>query len=136
MCEEIPVQDLHKGVGTVLVVDDEPDVLEVMEQILLLAGYTVVTARDGIDAMHVFEERYEEFRAVVLDMTMPGLSGKEAYKQMRGIAAAIPIVLASGYSEEEAIERIGDVSAPLFLQKPFRSKELLHAVDTAIRTAN
>jgi signal transduction histidine kinase/ActR/RegA family two-component response regulator len=130
----VPVQEDVEG--TVLVVDDEPDVLEVMEQILILAGYSVVTARDGYDAMDVFEQRHEELRAVILDMTMPGLSGKEAYEQMRGITAAIPIVLASGYSEEEVIERIGDVSAPLFLQKPFQSKELLNAVDAAIRTTN
>ncbi len=134
--EETSTDDLNEAVGKVLVVDDEPQVLDVMGQILRRAGYTVVTAVDGLDAMNVFEENYEELRAVVLDMTMPGLSGKEAYKQMRGIAAAIPIVLASGYSEEEVIERIGDVSAPLFLQKPFQSKELLRAVDTAIRTTN
>ena len=134
--EDAPTHVEEDVTGTVLVVDDEPDVLDVMEQILLLAGYSVVTARDGHDAMDVFEQRHEELRAVVLDMTMPGLSGKEAYQQMRGITAAIPIVLASGYSEEEVIERIGDVSAPLFLQKPFQSKELLRAVDTAIRTTN
>ncbi len=134
--EETQTDDLSAVAGTVLVVDDEPQVLDVMKQILHNAGYTVVTACDGNDAMGVFEERVEELCAVVLDMTMPGLSGKEAYKQMRRITGAIPIVLASGYSEEEVIERIGGVSAPLFLQKPFQSKELLHAVNMAIRTTN
>jgi two-component system, cell cycle sensor histidine kinase and response regulator CckA len=67
---------------------------------------------------------------------MPGLSGKEAYQKMRGIEAAIPIVLASGYSEEEVIERMGGAKAPHFLQKPFQSKDLLQAVGTAIRTMN
>jgi len=134
--EDILVEDLGDAAGTVLVVDDEPQVLDVMTQILHHAGYTVVTACDGDDAMLVFEERHQELRAVVLDMTMPGLSGKEAYQQMRGITAAIPIVLASGYSEEEVFERIGGANAPLFLQKPFQSKELLHAVDSAIRTTN
>jgi CheY-like chemotaxis protein len=135
-CKEPPESDPIGTTGTVLVVDDEPHVLEVMKRALGRAGYEVLTASDGADALTLFEERYKELQAVVLDMTMPGFNGKEAYERMRGIAAAVPIVLASGYTEEEVIERVGEANAPLFLQKPFQSKELLHAVESAIRATN
>ena len=131
--QDPPQEESSAATGTVLVVDDEPQVLDVMKRILCRAGYTVVTASDGHDAMNIFRQRHEELQVVVLEMTMPRLNGKEVYEQMREITVAIPIVLASGYSEQEVIEHVGDANAPHFLQKPFESKELLQAVSMAIR---
>jgi len=113
------------GQGTVLVADDEEMVRTIARRILEEAGFEVIEAQDGQEAVRIFEERSDGIIAVLLDMTMPHMSGDEAFSRMRSISPGIRIILSSGYSEQDATSRFAGKGLTGFLQKPYRSTELL-----------
>jgi signal transduction histidine kinase/ActR/RegA family two-component response regulator len=123
-----------QGEGTVLVVDDEPMVRDVAEAILRRQGLTVVTATDGEDAVRVFSADPDRFAVVLLDLTMPRLSGAEAFRQIRAIRPEASVILMSGYSEEEAGGRFAGKGLAGFLEKPFSTQGLSAAIERVLGT--
>jgi len=119
------------GTGKVLVVDDEEMVRRIARLALERAGYTVLLAGDGEQAVEIFRREAGEVRLVALDMTMPGMSGEEALRQLREIRREVPVIISSGYSEEEAFQRFGN-SIDGFLHKPYGIPELARAVQAAL----
>ncbi len=109
---------------TILVVDDEPTLLDLLGDVLWDAGYTVVTASDGTAALQAVTR--ETPNLVLMDVMMPGLDGREAAKAMRAEAngAAIPIVLMSAAVNLAPL----DAGVSGFLPKPFDLDELLNLV--------
>ena len=85
------------GKGTVLVVDDETAVRTISARLLEKIGYHTVEAAGGEDALELYR-RERDFTLVVLDLTMPGLSGRETLKKLREIDPEVRCLLASGYS--------------------------------------
>ena len=114
--------------GVVLVVDDEPGVRAVTSQILQRAGLSVLTAVDGFDAIRQFEEHSEEIRAVLLDLTMPGLDGGEVFQRLIAINPCVRVILFSGYDEQDVSRRFGRTPPAGFLRKPFTAPELLKCI--------
>ncbi len=110
------------GKSRVLVADDEEDVRVICEQILHELGYEVVLATDGAAALALAEIR--DVDAFLLDVTMPKLNGAAAARALREKGFAAPIVLMSGYAEEDLLRRGLTVDADGFLKKPFRAGEL------------
>ncbi|MDX9973255.1 MAG: PAS domain S-box protein [FCB group bacterium] len=126
-----------RGSGTVLLVDDEETVRMVTRRVLELAGFSVLLACDGVEGVEMFKEHAPNLSAVLLDMTMPRMSGEEALRQMRGIRAEVPIVLSSGYNEPDALEHFSSDGPSGFIQKPYRAEELItkmHSVLASCRT--
>jgi PAS domain S-box-containing protein len=123
------------GHGTVLVVDDEPVVRKMAAHGLERFGYTVITAEDGREGLERFRELHSRLTLVILDMTMPVMSGEEALQEMRLIDARIPVVLSSGYSEVEAIGRFAGKGIAGFLQKPYTLTSLGEKVRKILREA-
>ncbi|MFN7992386.1 MAG: PAS domain S-box protein [Bryobacteraceae bacterium] len=122
----------RKESGTVLVVDDEAGVRNLTRLILEDTGYTVLTAVDGGDAVQVFRDHAAEISAVLLDMTMPVMSGEDALSEIRKIRADVPVILCSGYSFPEAgSPAIGQAAAD-FLKKPYDPAELADVVRKAM----
>lgn len=113
-----------KGSGTILIVDDEENVREPTKFMLSRFGFTVLTAEDGLQALEIFRNRSLEINCVLLDMTMPRLSGLETFRMMREIRNDIPVVLTSGFSAEDAFQKFQEPGLAGFLQKPYRLKEL------------
>ncbi len=111
--------------GTVLVVDDEPAVRDFARAALEFGGYRVIEAGDGREGVEAFRALAGEIDIVLLDLTMPRMSGEEALTEMRKIRAATPIVLTSGYNEVEATRRLVGRGSVEFIQKPYPVKELL-----------
>lgn len=112
-----------RGEGTVLVVDDDPTVRAVTARMVQSSGFEVLQAVDGLHGVEVFSQRQDEIVAVVLDMTMPKLNGREALQEMRRIKPNVRILLISGFSDVATAE--GGGSEPDgFLQKPFKPQEL------------
>ncbi|MBU1626861.1 response regulator, partial [bacterium] len=111
--------------GTVLVVDDVETVRSVAKIILEKFGFKVLTARDGKEGVEVFEEFKDEIILVILDMTMPRLSGEEAFMEMRKIKSDVRVILSSGYKEKEATCHFAGKGLAGFIQKPYRPKDLL-----------
>jgi CheY-like chemotaxis protein len=112
-----------RGEGGVLVVDDDTDVRDLAGIMLRRLGFTVYTAADGREGVAAFREHAREIDVVLLDLTMPGMSGGEACREMLGIEPDQRIVLMSGYNEEIAASRaVGGTAG--FLQKPFTQEDL------------
>jgi CheY-like chemotaxis protein len=105
--------------GTILVVDDEPSVASVTGRLLSMRGYEVVTVSSGAEAMEALSSRLEEIDVVLLDVTMPVMTGDEALRELRHIRADVPIVLCSGLDRQTALQRFGEHEPDGFLQKPF-----------------
>jgi CheY-like chemotaxis protein len=115
-----------RGQGTVLVVEDEEGVREVVGRMLERLGFHVITAVDGQDALRVLDEHEGELTAVLLDLSMPRMGGSEAVRLLRQRSPELPVVLMSGYTEEDTASKILDGlgGATGFLQKPFLSEDL------------
>jgi CheY-like chemotaxis protein len=92
----------------------------------------VTTAENGREAVDVFAKDPARFAAVVLDLTMPVMGGTEALRRLREIAAELPVVLCSGYSEEQVRERFGNPGLAAVVEKPFTMDELIGAVQSLL----
>jgi CheY-like chemotaxis protein len=123
------------GRGMVLVVDDEPIVRKIAITSLERYGYTVVTAENGREGVERFRELHPQLTIVILDMTMPVMSGEDALQQMRLINPQVPVVLRSGYNEVEAIGRFAGKGLAGFLQKPYTAAALGQKIQTILREA-
>ena len=116
---------------SVLIVDDEEDVLRLMRTFLGRAGYEVHTAASGEEAVARFRAGRQAFAAVVLDLTMPGMTGDEALGEIRRVNPAVPVILTSGYSEEEVARRCAGLAFSAFLPKPYLPADLIEEVRRA-----
>jgi PAS domain S-box-containing protein len=111
--------------GTVLVVDDDASALRVAERVLLREGYRVLTASNGRVALEVYEERGSAISLVLLDLTMPELSGWETLRELRRLDPAVTVLLMSGYAQAPGADFEG---AAGFLAKPYGAAQLRDAV--------
>jgi CheY-like chemotaxis protein len=112
-----------QGTGTILVVDDEAAVRMLAERVLERYGYTVFSAEDGVGAVEMVKA-HPEVRAVLLDLAMPVQSGETTAQILRQLRPDLPLILSSGYSEGEALERFGNDMVRGFLQKPYTAQRL------------
>lgn len=115
--------------GTILVVDDEGEVRDVLSDMLETLGLGVVTACDGAEAVEIFEALPDSFRAVILDMAMPTMGGAEALQAIRAIRPDVPVIICTGYGQDQKFER---VQPSAFLQKPFRLSALVKKLEEVL----
>ncbi|HOZ45538.1 MAG TPA: PAS domain S-box protein [Candidatus Hydrogenedentes bacterium] len=127
--------DQWQGSGTILVVDDEQTVRTVAKMMLEKFGFNVLTACDGADGVEVFREHADEIRLVLLDMTMPRLSGEQAFAELRRIRPGVRVVLSSGYNEQEATNRFAGKGLAGFLQKPYQPVTLMQKLREVLERA-
>jgi nitrogen-specific signal transduction histidine kinase/CheY-like chemotaxis protein len=121
--------------GTVLLIDDEEMVRNMARTTLNRYGYSVLEAENGRAALDRFGGRLHEIDLVVLDLTMPVMSGEDTLAAMKRIRRDMPIVLSSGFSETEAILRFEGHDLAGFLQKPYAVTQLVETVRSAISVA-
>jgi len=115
---------LIAGTETVLFVDDEEAIRDVGEELLQAMGYSVLLARDGKEAVELYEKNGDNIDIVLLDIVMPHMGGSEVYEKMKGINPNIKVLLLSGYSIDGEATDILDRGCDGFIQKPFTMKEL------------
>lgn len=120
--------------GTVLVVDDEPQVRNLLKIVLEHKGFTVLTAEDGLQATKVFRDYKDDIVCVLLDLTMPNMGGEETFVELHQIRADVPVLLLSGYSEIEIKERFENLGFAGFLKKPVGSREILEKVRAVLKS--
>ncbi|MES3033667.1 MAG: PAS domain S-box protein [Gemmatimonadota bacterium] len=118
--------------GTILVVDDEESVRNVARRMLERSGYTVLTATDGDEGLRMYAEHEAQVIAIVLDVTMPRMSGTEVLADLRRRGKTVPVVLASGYTSESLHAPVPGTATPIFVQKPFVTSALLTGIDAAL----
>jgi PAS domain S-box-containing protein len=116
------------GRGRVLVVDDEPRVLEFLEKGLTRLGYNVETAGSGSRACEIYSKKSDRFNCVLLDLIMPGMSGLETYARLKTINPGVKVILSSGYSSGRVKREAVEAGNPDFLEKPFTLEELSQAL--------
>jgi signal transduction histidine kinase/CheY-like chemotaxis protein len=117
--------------GTVLLVDDEPTVLDVGRQILERSGFDVLTAASGSEAVQLFGSLDVPVAAAIVDMSMPGLNGLETMRALRRRAPSLPVILTSGYTTE--VLATGLPTDTRFIQKPYSNAELVELLRDLIR---
>jgi PAS domain S-box-containing protein len=122
-----------RGGGTVLVVDDEPMIRRLGSKILTEAGYRVLVAGDGDEALRIFGEDPNRIDVVLLDMSMPGKSGKAVLAALKELRLDVKVVLMSGFGESEALRVIGTHRFLAFLQKPFNTGDLPSVIASVLR---
>ena len=108
-----------RGEGTVLVVDDEPSVRTTVAQMLIVMGMQSMFAADGREGVKIFSADPGRFALVLLDLTMPQMDGAEAFAELRKLRPGVPVVLMSGFNEQEALVRFAGKGIASFIQKPF-----------------
>jgi signal transduction histidine kinase/ABC-type amino acid transport substrate-binding protein/ActR/RegA family two-component response regulator len=114
--------------GSVLLVDDDKIVLIITGEMLSMLGFTVLTAGDGIEAVELFRQHQDQIRFVLSDFAMPRMNGLETLTALRQIDPAIPVILASGYSEEQVMDGTHHECPQAFLAKPYRLQDLKEAI--------
>lgn len=117
---------------TVLLVEDEEMMRSMAETMLKRLGYHVFSARDGVEALEIFQNHMNEIDVVLSDLTMPRMDGWETLTALRHIQPALPVVLASGHDESEVINAERHDLSLVFLHKPYRLEDLRDALTTAM----
>ena len=112
----------------VLVVDDEDTVRTIACQVLERLGCRTLSARDGREAVEVFEAQPDDIHLVLLDLTMPVMDGEEAFRAIRAIRPDVPVVLTSGYNRQDTTARFAGKGLAGFLQKPWTALTLQEVV--------
>ncbi|MFI6100077.1 response regulator [Lentzea sp. NPDC051213] len=115
--------------GLVLVVEDEDPVRRYTVSLLEELGFTVLQAADGVEAIAIVRERGAEISAMLLDHSMPGLSGEEVLAELEREGIVVPVVLTSGHDRALLERRFAGHEIAGYLQKPFR----LEMLDETIR---
>jgi len=115
---------LWTGQGMILVVDDEAGLRETASLMLEDIGFQVMVACDGVEAVEIFSRLHATIDAVLLDMTMPKMDGKTAFREMRRIDPDTKVILSSGYNEQEATSHFAGKGLAGFIQKPYRLEAL------------
>ena len=111
--------DIQRGQGMVLLVDDEPMILEVGRAMLEKLGYQVLTAASGEEGLDMYVDQQDTIELVILDMVMPGMGGGETYERLKEINKNVRVLLSSGYSINGQAQTILDRGCDGFIQKPF-----------------
>ena len=116
------------GAETILIAEDEAMVRQMARAILIRAGYTVLTAEDGQEAVDMFEEHCGQISLVIMDITMPKLTGGEVFERIRAIKPEIPVLVCSAYNEGSEKTDFVAKEGLSYLQKPYSAKTLMKSV--------
>ena len=120
------------GAGLVLVVDDEESVRRLARLMLVRMGFDVVMAANGQEALRLFQAARHRVSLVLLDLTMPEMDGERTLHALRAVSPDVPVVMSSGYTEQEITARLAGQGVAGFVQKPYTQASLLATVRTAI----
>ena len=114
-------------------VDDEEGVRSVSQRILEQSGFGVLSAKDGHEALDLFSKHRDEICVVLLDLTMPGMDGENAFRMINQLSPKTPVILSSGYNEQELNERFSEHGFAGFIQKPYQAQGLIAKLDSVLR---
>lgn len=127
-----PQPRLEAG-STVLVVDDEHEVRDVVKDMLTERGLRVLTAEDGSCAVELFRQHADTIDVVLLDLAMPGRGGDEALREILAIRPDAKVIVSSGFVEESVSSQFGDVRPAAFLRKPFTTELLMDRISSVLQ---
>jgi PAS domain S-box-containing protein len=127
--------ELATGKEHILLVDDEPLVIEVLQEMLEVQGYRITTADGSLKALETFRKSPRDFDLVITDMTMPKLTGDRLSQELKKIRTDIPIILCTGYSDKLADKSAVDFGVQDFMAKPIKQADLIKIVRNVLDKA-
>ena len=131
---ETPVRrEAGSSGGTILLVDDDEVLIELNREILETAGYRVLAACSGREALEMYRTWEGDIDLVMLDMIMPGMGGAETFRELQKIDPDVSVIIISGYSLPDEVRKLLDQGCKGFLQKPFPIPELFKTIRQVIR---
>jgi CheY-like chemotaxis protein len=122
------ITEMPQAKPNILVVDDESMALVLVKRLLSEAGYQVVTAQSGFEALDLFRRQPHGFQLVLLDLTMPFMDGEETFHRLREIRANIPVILCTGFIRRDRLDRLMNAGIAGFLRKPLAPDEIVDHV--------
>ncbi|MGC8827222.1 MAG: PAS domain-containing hybrid sensor histidine kinase/response regulator [Anaerolineae bacterium] len=123
------------GSETILVVDDEDSIRSLLTRSLPAYGYRILTAQDGLEALEIYRRQGSEIDLVLLDLSMPGVSGREVLAQLLEMAPQARVLIASGYAAgSQAVQGLLEAGARGYITKPYQLDELLRAIRQTLDT--
>jgi CheY-like chemotaxis protein len=123
-CRKVVTYDLKRGSETLMLVDDEINILEIAKKILVSAGYTVAAFSSPIEAVEYYRAHWNEISLVALDMIMPEMDGGEVFSALHEINPDVNVMLSSGYSLNGQAGKLMKEGIKGFIQKPYGVTEL------------
>lgn len=124
--------ELIRGTGTILLIDDEPAVRFTNRLLLENVGYRVLLAENGVEGLEIYKKNKDEIDLVILDMIMPEMNGSECFDHLKEIDPEVKVVLCSGFPQDADVTEMKKAGLISFLYKPCRSEELSRVVAAAI----
>jgi hypothetical protein len=121
------------GTETVLLTEDEQDVREIAREFLESGGYSVIEAKDGVEAIQLAARHRGKIQLLVTDMVMPGMTGQELAVKLQSEHPGLCVVFMSGYSEHAATEMANADPSVRLLTKPFSRAAILRTVRESLR---
>ncbi|MEN6621001.1 MAG: response regulator, partial [Smithella sp.] len=100
-------------------IDDDPCVLDVSSEMLTKLGFKVLKANNGREGLDIFRNHEKEIACVLLDLTMPEMSGEETFLELRKLKNDVQVILSSGYNEQDVTQRFDSRDLAGFIQKPY-----------------
>ncbi len=125
-----PSEEIYKGEGTILVIDDEETISIYTEQILNECGYSVIRAGNGTEGVEIYKEKSSLIKAVILDMIMPGKSGLETLTDLININPRVNVLMTSGFHSDEIIESVTRAGASGFIMKPYTIHQISEKINS------
>ncbi len=125
-------QEIPGGTETILVVEDEEMLLELLKSTLEAKGYHVVFAHDGVEAVDLYQQYQQEIAVVISDIGLPRLTGIELCRELKKINPSVKVALASGYLDQAMKQELASVDAKVFIQKPYNPDAVLRQVRAMI----
>ncbi len=119
---------------TILVIEDNQMLLDLVTAVLSDKGYVVLTAEDGLKAVQIFKQRFREISLVLSDMGLPFLGGWEVFLKMREIDPGVKTIMASGYLDPKLKAEMLSAGAADFIQKPYVIDSLLEKIQQVLDT--
>ncbi len=123
---------LNTCTGTILLVDDEPIVLNINADLLESFGYEIIKADSGIRAVEIFTERHDEIGVVLMDMMMPGMDGFETFCALKKIRKDVKVLFVSGYGEETKFTSALEEGALGVCNKPIDGSSLVQIISEVL----
>ncbi len=120
------------GTETILVVEDEEGLMSMMKSVLEAKGYHVITARDGIEAIHQYTEHKVSIALVISDMGLPKLDGLAVFSTIKDINPGVKLIMASGYVEPSTKSELFKTGVKEIVQKPYQPNEVLRKIRTIL----
>ena len=129
-----PKIELARGTGTILIVEDEDQVLDVTQKILKRLGYNVLTARTGMEGVDIGRSYDGDIDLAIIDIYLSDIRGDVIYKLLKKVRRKLKVIILSGYAFDGPAQNILNLGAQAFMQKPFKLAALSEKVKNVLET--